>query len=170
LNVREFIQSLEIRLKLRTNEPSTINRIAQLTQKTNQFNTTTRRCTEADIEQYLKHDGAKVYGLEYEDKFGAEGIIGACLVERKGDCARIVNFLLSCRVLGRGVEFRFLRAVLEDLKAAGITQITAKYTQSPKNAVARDFYSNAGMLPTDDGCYHERVDQLMERLRSTHPA
>lgn len=170
LDVREFIQSLEIRLKLRTNEPSTVKRIAQLTQKTNQFNMTTRRCTEADIEQYLKNDGAKVYGLEYEDKFGAEGVIGACLVEREGDCARIVNFLLSCRVLGRGVEFRFLRAVLQDLKAAGITQIDARFTQSPKNAVARDFYSNAGMLPMDDGCYHQRVDQLMERLHSTYPA
>lgn len=165
LNLQDFIASLQIKLKLIKNDPQTVTRIAQLTQKTNQFNLTTRRYTDADLAHYMESDRTVTYGLEYEDRFGPEGLIGACFVDRSGDVADLRNFLLSCRVLGRNVEYRFLCEMLEDLKKDGVGRITAEYIPSAKNAVAMEFYVNCGMKLIGSHRFGMQVSPLIEHLR-----
>lgn len=168
LKLEDFIASLEIRLVLRKNDPQTAARIAQLTQKTNQFNLNNRRCTEAEVTHYMAGETGAVYGVEYEDKFGHEGLIGVCMVRREGECGRIDNFLLSCRVLGRGVENGFLSLVLLDLQTAGLTRVSAQYIVSSKNSVARNFYSNCGMRALGEGSFEMEIEPLIQNLRATH--
>ena len=168
LNLKEFIASLEIRLVVKKNDPQTLQRIAQLTQKTNQFNLTTLRLNHADLEHRLTAGSYNIYGLEYEDRFGPEGLIGTCLVERQANAAHVVNFLLSCRVLGRNVEYRFLVHVLRDLHQAGIARINAEFIPSPKNNVAREFYPQAGLTPLPDGRFEGEVAGLIDHLELSY--
>ena len=108
-----------------------------------------------------------VYGLEYEDRFGAEGLVGVCIIEQCESVANIVNVLLSCRVLARGVEFRFLMMVLDDLRSAGVQRVAAEFIPSGKNAIAKDFYANCGMMRTRSGAWESDVSTLIEGLSGT---
>lgn len=168
LNLKEFIGGLKIRLAVKKNEPQTLQRIAQLTQKTNQFNLTTLRLSLADLEHRLKSGNFNIYGLEYEDRFGPEGLIGVCLVERKESAAKVENFLLSCRVLGRNVEYSFLLRVLRDLQLAGAARLTAEFIPSPKNSVAREFYPQAGLTPLANGRFEGDVAKLIDHLERNY--
>ncbi|MEO1923863.1 MAG: hypothetical protein ABGX25_05050 [Nautiliaceae bacterium] len=112
----DFLESLNIKLTFYKDDERFIPRLAQLTQKTNQFNLTTKRYTEKDIEKFINSKNYVVYALEYEDIFGNEGIIGESIVKIENDIAYIDTFLLSCRVIGRRVEYNFLNKILEDLK------------------------------------------------------
>ncbi len=163
LDLKDFIASLDIKIKVRKNASDVLPRVAQLTQKTNQFNLTTRRYTEAEIEKFLGEERNAVYSLEYEDRFGPEGIIGVCMIESMGQSANVVNFLQSCRVLGRNVEFMFFYEVVMDLRENGFKCISAEYIPSVKNVVSKDFYSNCGMV-LQQGRYENDVCDLIATL------
>jgi FkbH-like protein len=139
----DFLKSLNIKLKIYIDDSRFKTRLAQLTQKTNQFNLTTRRYTESDIEAFLERKDTVVYALEYEDIFGSEGIIGEAIIKLQNDEALIDTFLLSCRVIGRNVEFNFLNFILEDLKSRGIKKVIGEYIPTKKNVIVKDFYRKA---------------------------
>lgn len=130
-----FLRSLGICLTIESANEFNIPRIAQMTQKTNQFNLTTKRYTDADIKTMLAN-GWKVYCVSVADKFGDSGITGCILIN--GD--EIDSFLLSCRVLGKRIEFTFMKRILQILKAEGIDKLKAKYIPTAKNAQVKDFY------------------------------
>jgi len=140
----DFLKSLNIKLTFYKDDERFISRLAQLTQKTNQFNLTTRRYTEKDIEEFIKSENYIVYAVEYEDIFGNEGIIGESIVKIENNIAYIDTFLLSCRVIGRGVEYNFLNKILEDLKEKNIKKVFAEYIPTKKNILVKDFYESAG--------------------------
>ena len=135
----DFLESLDIRITVAGANAFNIPRIAQLTQKTNQFNLTTKRYTDADIRDFLSK-GWKIWCMAVSDRFGDNGITGTVLVD--GD--RIDTFLMSCRILGRGIEEAFLKQVLALLKAQGLRRVRARFVPTAKNALVKDFYDKCG--------------------------
>lgn len=143
-NMTEFIASLNINLTIQDADNFNIPRIAQMTQKTNQFNLTTKRYTEADIETMLKN-GYKAFVLSVSDKFGDNGITGLMIVHISNEIAEIDTFLLSCRILGKGIENAFFNAVINKLLELGIKTVKSKYIPTQKNNQVANFYSSVGM-------------------------
>lgn len=150
--LEEFFWSLQMKPTIATASAETFQRISQLTQKTNQFNLTTRRYTESEIGAMSSDPGCRVYWLDLEDRFGRNGIVGV-LIARARDSVRwhIDSFLLSCRVIGRTVEDAFLGLVTRDLHKAGATQITGEYIPTAKNGIAANFYDSRGFSSVDAG-------------------
>jgi FkbH-like protein len=138
-----YLQSLEIRLTIEKLNEFNKARFAQMTQKTNQFNLTTRRYTETEI-QSLADNGALAYGLRVRDKFGDNGLTGLIIVLPKKDTAYIDTLLLSCRILGRKIESAFVAFILMKLKDTGIRKVMASYIRTTKNGQVENFYENIG--------------------------
>lgn len=143
-NIEEFISSLGLELKILINDNKNIARIAQLTQKTNQFNLTTKRYTETEIVHFLKKDNFKIFAFEVKDKYGDFGLTGEAFIEVNGNEAIIDTFLMSCRVLGRNIEFKFIEEVFCNLKKNGVTKIKASYIPTFKNVQVIDLYDSMG--------------------------
>lgn len=139
-----YIAQLGIVVGIERASAITIPRIAQLTQKTNQFTMTTRRYTEADIERFARDGRHLVVSLRARDRFGDSGIVGAAIVECGPRAWHIDTFLLSCRIIGRTIEDALLAYVLRTAAAAGASAVEAEFIPSAKNAPARDFYATRG--------------------------
>ncbi len=130
----EFIKNIEIKLKIYTNPKQYIQRISQLTQKTNQFNFTTKRYSELDIARYLEEKDCKIFALEYEDKFGQEGLTGVAILKvnfAKGESC-LDTFLLSCRIIGKNVEQAFFYEILKRLKREKVRFIEINFSPTKK--------------------------------------
>lgn len=153
----DFIQQLKIEAILQKATSDTLSRIAQLTQKTNQFNLSLKRYTEADIAAMHADKQWKLYTFTYRDKFGDEGIVGAVLVNLEKNSAHIDNFLLSCRALGRKVEFSILQQLIVELKESGTQRITASYCPGEKNIPARSFYSDSGFKALSENKFEKQL-------------
>lgn len=136
----DFLKSLDMHLAIEEANEYNIPRIAQMTQKTNQFNLTTKRYTESDVKMMVEK-GWKVYCLSVADRFGDSGITGCIMVN--GD--EIDSFLLSCRILGKGIEIAFISKVFQILRKQGISELKARYVPTAKNAQVKGFYEKAGM-------------------------
>ena len=147
-NYEEIIKELNIKISISENDKLHIPRIAQMTQKTNQFNLTTKRYTEQDIRRLM--DGNHlIFDASVSDKFGDNGITALAIVKINSETAHIDSFLLSCRILGRGIESNFLKEILLKLKEKGILQITAIYIPTEKNIQTKDFYLKNGFVLTE---------------------
>jgi FkbH-like protein len=142
--MKTYYKSLEMVLLLRFADEFSIPRIAQLTQKTNQFNLTTRRYSEGDIKKFANSDESDVIYVRLKDKFGDSGIVGVCIIKYKDKKAIFDTFLLSCRVLGRGVEDAFVTQALELAKKRGCKIAIGEYYATRKNSQVKDFYFKQG--------------------------
>ena len=120
-----------------------ILRISQMTQKTNQFNLTTKRYIEQDLINIKKNNGL-INCLSVKDRFGDNGITVASVILIDKHIASIDSFLLSCRILGRGIEEAYLLFLLNNLVKMGITTVEAKYIPTKKNKQTSEFYENQG--------------------------
>lgn len=149
VNIHDYLSSLEMHLSVRYADELTIARIAQMTQKTNQFNLTTRRFNESDIHDFIVN-GHRVVSLAVKDKFGDNGITVAAIVKLKDKTAHIDSFLLSCRILGRGVEKAFIYYLLNTLLSEGFKSVTAEYIPTRKNTQTAFFYESIGFIVTDE--------------------
>ena len=143
-----FLESLDIQMTIESANEFNIPRIAQMTQKTNQFNLTTKRYTDADIKGFLS-DGWKIWCISIADRFGDNGISGAIMVN--GDT--IDTLLLSCRILGKGIEKAFLKKILFLLKENGVEFVRADYLPTAKNEQVANFYDNCNFQ-----CVKEATD------------
>ena len=151
-DMESFIESLKIRIDIEQANQFNIPRIAQMTQKTNQFNLTTKRYTEADILSHL-NDGWKVYCMSVSDRFGDNGITGCILINHN----EIDSLLLSCRILGKGIEYAFLNKVMALLKEEGVKTLTARFIPSPKNSQVKDFYESCGFTLLNETDTSEKI-------------
>lgn len=148
-NLTDFIRSLEIQIDIIPADKFNIPRIAQMTQKTNQFNLTTQRYTEADLNSFVQH-GDMIYCLSVRDKFGDNGITGAIIITQKEETVEIDTLLLSCRILGKGIENAFIKTILNLLYSKGITSVDARYIPTAKNGQVSDFYDKIGFTITGE--------------------
>ncbi|MCX6787225.1 MAG: HAD-IIIC family phosphatase [Candidatus Kaiserbacteria bacterium] len=140
---KEYLAELGITLKVFEGTKNDVARVSQLTQKTNQFNLTTKRYSEADIRRFLS-EGWHIYSAEVSDTFGAYGIVIVACVAPNGTEARLDTFLMSCRVMGRDVEYAFLEECIKKLSAAGFKKMNASFIPTAKNIPAKDFLKTAG--------------------------
>ncbi|MDR2917490.1 MAG: HAD-IIIC family phosphatase [Tannerella sp.] len=147
-DLNDYIKSLEIELSFEPLSGSNIARLAQLTQKTNQFNLTAKRYVETDLRS-LESEGASIYGMRVKDKFGDYGLTGLIIVNIKDKTAEIDTFLLSCRILGKDIEYEFAKYVLYKLKSSCMADVHSNYIKTLKNAPARDFYEKLGFTMTE---------------------
>jgi len=142
----EYLSKLGITIVLHENDVDAIPRLAQLSQKTNQFNLTTRRYSEEELLRII-HDGGKLYSAAVSDNFGTYGVVFfAILLPNENGAAYIDTLLMSCRAMARGVEYAVFDAILEQVKLLGYTRLTASFLPTQKNAPARDFLPSLGFL------------------------
>ncbi|MEK7083161.1 MAG: HAD-IIIC family phosphatase, partial [Patescibacteria group bacterium] len=140
----EFLSELGLSLVIRKCLEHDIVRVSKLTQKTNQFNVATRRYTPEEIRSRMQDDGWNIWVAEAKDRFGDYGIIGIAMVERLQDSARIDNFLLSCRILGRKVEEVFLHTIMDSACKDGVSRIIGEFIPTKKNILCESFFSDHG--------------------------
>jgi amino acid adenylation domain-containing protein/FkbH-like protein len=138
-----FIDSLELVVELLAAEASDLARVAELTQRTNQFNLTNNRRRHSEVEALWKARELDVFTVRVRDRFGDYGLVGALLVRWGVDIGDVDTFVLSCRVLGRGVEHRIVRELARLAHERGKREILLRYRPSKRNAPAREFLERA---------------------------
>lgn len=146
-NIEQYLSSLQLVATIHEAKKEEVARIAQLTQKTNQFNLTTRRYSEGEISQFSMRQDSVVFSLSVTDKFGASGLTGVMIIVRDGGQARIDSFLLSCRILGRNLESVFLHHCLRSLAACwGVKEWLGEYVPTRKNRQVENFFERMGFV------------------------
>lgn len=140
----DFLASLDIQVEISGAEPFSVPRIAQLTQKTNQMNLTTRRYTEAEIIDTIDDPSRAAFSIAARDKFGDNGIIGVVILEFDGSDCRIDTFLLSCRVIGRKIEDAMMAFIADFAERRGAKRLIGEFFPTPKNAPAASMYDGMG--------------------------
>jgi len=157
VSIDDYLRSLDMQLHMMPADEHNLARIAQMTQKTNQFNLTTRRYTEQQVMQHLR-DGWQAFCMGVSDRFGDSGITAAAILRPDGgDTVAIDSLLLSCRILGRGIEVAFLNSILNRLSQQHVTKVTADYLPTAKNGQTADFYDRNGFVcisQSEDGSKH----------------
>ena len=136
--IDEFLAGLGLQIAIAEPAPGQVDRVAQLTQRTNQFNFTTVRRNDGEIRR-LGESGLECRAVEVSDRFGDYGLVGAMIFGPRGEALEVDTFLLSCRVLGRGVEHRMLGELGEIARARGLSRVDATILLTKKNQPARDF-------------------------------
>ena len=149
-SIEDYLANLEMVAEIGPADELTIPRIAQLTQKTNQFNLTTRRYTEADIHAFAHDPQVDVFYLKLADRISDMGLVGVVIVKYNDQKAEIDTFLLSCRVLGRGVDNALMEHVLTVAKDKGCEYVRGQYLATAKNGQVQDFYKRSGFQPVLD--------------------
>lgn len=148
-SVDDFLASLEMELTIAAATGGSLPRVAQLTQRTNQFNLTTRRYTESDIRGFVADPMTDVYHVHLKDRFGEYGITGVVIAREAEGTLDIDTLLLSCRVLGRGVEASILAFVDRLARDRGVSRVVGTYAPTKKNAQTKTLFERFGYAPLD---------------------
>jgi FkbH-like protein len=141
-NIEDFYRSLEQEAEISPVTAATMARTAQLTQKTNQFNMTTRRYTEQQIAELAGREDRGVYTLRVKDRFGDNGLVGVAIIHYSGEVAEIDTLLLSCRVIGRTVETALLSFLAVECRDKGVQRLEGWFLPSAKNQPAQNVYAS----------------------------
>ena len=147
-SIEDYLALLGIELTVFCNNKEHIPRISQLTQKTNQFNLTTHRYTESQIEAFLSEGNNNIYSMSVKDKYGDNGLTGVCIVKEEGINPKKViidTLLMSCRIIGRNIEIAYVDFIINDLTRKGYEVLTAEYIPTKKNEQVADFYEKMGL-------------------------
>jgi len=160
-NLEDFLSSLDMRVSVQLADSSNVARIAQQTQKTNQFNLTTKRYSEDQILSFISLDGYAVFALQLEDRFGDMGIVGSAIIDLSDPLlAKIDTLLLSCRALGRQVELVFLDHLLSYCQGIGYKAVEGMFIASEKNQQVEAFYKNNHFIAQDSHNENECLWQI----------
>ena len=138
LDLDAFLANLQLNIQIAPMRPEDLGRVSQLTERTNQFNTTTLRRKEAEIEQ-LRREGATVLAVRVRDRFGDYGLVGVVISKFAAATLFVDTLLLSCRVLGRKVEHAILARLGEIAQQRGLSHIDIPFAATKKNQPAFDF-------------------------------
>ncbi|WP_296596748.1 HAD family hydrolase [Phenylobacterium sp.] len=155
-----YLASLDMVCTIRPVDAVTRPRVAQLINKSNQFNLTTRRYTEAQVEAAEADPRRHASQIRLVDKFGDNGIICVLIADRAGDAWEIDTWLMSCRVLGRRVQEAALAHLAGAARADGAKKLVGRYIPSPKNAMVREHYAKLGFTQTSETVEGETTWEL----------
>jgi len=141
--IEDYLASLELKMTIFENDEAIIPRMSQMSQKTNQFNLTTKRYSEGDIQNFINDFNSEVYAFSLSDKFGDSGITGLSIVTVNGkiETAEIDTLLMSCRVIGRNIEYTFMDYIIGKIKEKNKSNLKAKYIKTQKNEQVKEFYN-----------------------------
>jgi len=140
-SIEDYLKSLSMKMTVFHNKDEHIPRVSQLTQKTNQFNLTTKRYSIPDVERFMKN--GSVFSFSVEDKFGDMGIVGVIIISDN----IIDTLLLSCRAFGRNIEKAMLSEAMSYIDKY---PIFSEYIQSKKNSMTETFYEDCGFQINDE--------------------
>lgn len=144
-SLSEYLAKLDIEVEIASPSAIDVPRVSQLTQKTNQFNLTTKRYTEGEIRSFAASADAGVFALKVRDRIADLGLVGVGIVTYEGGDAVVDSFLLSCRAIGRGVEDALLAVMVRHaLERPGVRRIVGRYVPTAKNAMVERFYARHG--------------------------
>ena len=159
-NLDDFLEQLDIKVKMKNSNEFLIPRISQLTLKTNQFNLTTRRYQEEEIRNFTNDHKFIVGCAQVLDKFGDNGITGVYIINKQDKIWSIDTFLLSCRIMGRGVENGILSQILIDAKHNGVEEIRANFIPTQKNKPAENFLPDFGFQKEGDNWIYKLNNEI----------
>lgn len=146
-NENEYLESLDMVSLVESFNKFNTPRVAQLSQRSNQFNLRTIRYTEADIEKLVQTEKKYTFAFTLEDKFGDNGLICIVVLEQSNnDIVFIENWLMSCRVLKRGMELFVLNTIVEKAIEIGANKIIGEYIPTSKNQMVNDHYEKLGFV------------------------
>ena len=145
----DYVASLQIACRIeRVSGPGKLDRIEEMFTRTTQFNTTGRRFPTTELQTLVANPLARLFALQVSDRFGDHGLVGAAIVEN----GEITGLVLSCRVLGLGVEHRFLQHVIAELHRDGFA-VTARIVETARNAPVRNIYRDNGFVRDAEGLW-----------------
>ena len=149
-DIEGYLASLGMKLTIFQDDKSLIPRMSQMSRKTNQFNLTTKRYSEGDIKDFITNNNTTVFAFSYCDKFGDSGVTSLCVVyiDDNKTIADIDTYLMSCRVIGRNVEYAFMDYIIDYLRDRKIKLVRAKYIQTQKNEQVKDFFEECSFSLT----------------------
>lgn len=153
----EFLATLGLTVRVFRPTDAHVGRVTQLINKTNQFNLTTIRRGEAEVTALLASPDHRVYAAEVADRFGGYGLVAVAIVAAGDESWDVETFLMSCRVLRRGVEQSVLQCIADDAAAAGATSLTGTYLPTPKNGQVATFYPDLGFAEIGEGRYRANL-------------
>jgi FkbH-like protein len=144
-DIDDYLKSLDMQISLKRFDEFNLPRIAQLLQRSNQFNLRTMRYSEQNCKDFMKNE-KQCYPLylELRDKLGNYGLISVICTEKDKDTLTILEYVMSCRVLNRGVEKFAMNHLVNYCKEKGLKKIKGEYISSPKNMMVEDFYKKFG--------------------------
>jgi FkbH-like protein len=159
-SLADYLRSLEVQVAIGYAPREVLARVVQMFNKTNQFNLTTKRYQAEDISRFMESKDYRVYYLRVADKFGDHGLVGTAVVRARGDEWRIDSLLMSCRVMGLGVETAFLERICADAAGQRARWLIGEYVETRKNQPVKDFYGQHGfsLADEDDGRQEWRLD------------
>lgn len=150
-SVEEYLSSLETVASIHRVRPGEIPRVAQLTQKTNQFNLHPKRYSEHDVATFADRPESAVFVLSVSDCFGNIGLVGVLILECRDGAGRVDSFLMSCRALGRGLERVMIERCLHEMAVIwDVETWHAEYVPTRKNQQVADFWSQNGFIQTNN--------------------
>ncbi len=144
VSMGEFLKNLEMTIDIHFMKPEEEKRVTQLTNKTNQFNVTTKRYSEEEIHRLAAADNTDIITVHMADKYGDQGLVAVLILEYEKDVAEIDTYLMSCRVMGRKAENEIMARIKGLLKLKGITTVKASYIKTAKNAPVLDLFEKLG--------------------------
>jgi FkbH-like protein len=161
-SLEDYLASLQLQVDMHPPAEHEWPRLAQLTQRTNQFNLNLRRRTTEEIKSHCLD--RPVWTLRAQDRFGDYGLIGVCILQSNGTngAAEIETLLMSCRALGRGVEDAFLHGIAAAASRRGAARLTADFVAGPRNQLAREFLLRKGFVETGSSRWELSLAQLPE--------
>ena len=143
-SLEEWLQTLDIKVKIENLDEVNLQRTAQLLNKTNQMNLSTRRITEKELMDWTRGDNRKLWVFSVSDKFGSLGLTGIISLEMEGKTGQIVDFVLSCRVFGRKIEEAMVSTAVTYARSIGLERLLAKYMPTSKNKPCFEFWQRSG--------------------------
>lgn len=145
-SLEEWLYTLDIKVHAESIKDTNRQRTGQLFNKTNQLNLSTRRLTEAEILGWPSKHNRKLWTYRVSDKFGDSGLTGIASVELDGDEAKVVDFILSCRVMGKRVEETIVHHLTLSARTLGAKKLIAEYLETKKNQPCLEFLRRSGLV------------------------
>ena len=163
-DIDAYLAALAMKGRLYRPEEADIARVAQLEQKTNQFNVTTRRYSEAAIRGFMERNDAIVLAFRLADRFGDHGLVSTLIAFQEDDAVRIDSWLMSCRVFSRTAEQYMLRGLIEQALGMGARRLVGEYLATAKNDVVAQVYPKLGFAPTETGFFARDITTPVDDL------
>jgi FkbH-like protein len=161
-SIDDYLKSLGMVASVSAFEPFHYPRIAQLTQRSNQFNLRTIRYTEAEIEKIAEDDRYLTLSFCLKDKFGDHGLISVVILEKQEEALFINEWLMSCRVLKRSMEEFIINKVIEIARANGFKKVIGEYIKTSKNAMVERVYEKMDFHEVGEGKFVVEIDRFEE--------
>ncbi|WP_100374828.1 HAD-IIIC family phosphatase [Bacillus sp. FJAT-45037] len=160
-SIEEYLEQLQMVLRWSRLKESHISRVTQLSQRTNQFNLTTERLTEAEVTRTLDLNVSEsIYTFGLEDRFGDNGLVGYFHISEQGKHWYIRNIVMSCRVFKRQVETQALYLLIEQARAKGVESISGTYRETSKNGLVASFYEDHSFFRQGDEWFYSCENSL----------